>query len=81
MAEQHHRLDGHEFRWTLGVGIGQAGLACCSPRGHKESDTTKQLNNSKKPRYVTVLHAGNRMMNKQLFLILTVQKQVRETRM
>ena len=23
------------------------GLACCSPCGHKESDMTKQLNNSK----------------------------------
>ena len=23
MAERHHRLDGHEFRWTLGVGVGQ----------------------------------------------------------
>ena len=25
----HHRLDGHEFEWTLGVGDGQGGLACC----------------------------------------------------
>ena len=25
----------------LGVGDGQGGLACCSPSGHKESDTTK----------------------------------------
>ena len=32
------------FGWTLGVGDGQGGLACCSPRGHKESDTTEQLN-------------------------------------
>ena len=32
----HHRLDGHGFGWTLGVGDGQGGLACCSPRGHKE---------------------------------------------
>ena len=29
----------------LGVGDGQGGLACCSPWGHKESDTTEQLNN------------------------------------
>ena len=27
-----------------GVGDGQGGLACCDPRGHKESDTTEQLN-------------------------------------
>ena len=27
MAEWHHRLDGHEFVWTLGVGDGQGGLS------------------------------------------------------
>ena len=27
----------------LGVGEGQGSLACCSPWGRKESDTTKQL--------------------------------------
>ena len=26
-----------------GVGDGQGGLACCSPWGYKESDTTEQL--------------------------------------
>ena len=36
-----HRLDGHEFGQALGVGDGQGGLACCSPWGHKESDTTE----------------------------------------
>ena len=30
--------------WTPGVGDGQGGLACCSPWGHKESDTTERLN-------------------------------------
>ena len=44
MAGWHHRLDGHEFVWTLGVGDGQGGLACCSLWGHKESDTTERLN-------------------------------------
>ena len=29
MAGWHHRLDGHEFGWTPGVGDGQGGLACC----------------------------------------------------
>ena len=28
----------------LGVGDGQGGLVACGPRGHKESDTTEQLN-------------------------------------
>ena len=29
MAGWHHRLDGHEFEQTLGVGDGQGGLVCC----------------------------------------------------
>ena len=29
MAGWHHQLDGHEFGWTLAVGVGQGGLACC----------------------------------------------------
>ena len=40
----HHRLDGHGFGWTLGVGDGQGGLACCSSWGRKESDMTERLN-------------------------------------
>ena len=44
MAGWHQRLDGHEFEWTLGVGNGQGGLACCNSRGHHESDTTEWLN-------------------------------------
>ena len=44
MAGWHHRLNGREFEWTLGVGDGQGGLACCSPWGHKELDTTERLN-------------------------------------
>ena len=27
-----------------GVGDGQGSLACCSPQGHKKSDTTERLN-------------------------------------
>ena len=37
-------LDGHEFEQAPGVGDGQGGLACCSPWGCKESDTTEWLN-------------------------------------
>ena len=44
MVGWHHRLNGHEFESTPGVGDGQGGLACCSPWGHKESDMTEQLN-------------------------------------
>ena len=41
MVGWHHRLNGHAFEWTLGVGNAQGGLACCSPWGRKESDVTE----------------------------------------
>ena len=44
MAGWHHWLDRHESEWTPGVGDGQGVLACCDSWGHKESDTTEQLN-------------------------------------
>ena len=44
MAGWHHRLNGHEFEWTPGVGDGQGGLVCCDSWGCKESDTTERLN-------------------------------------
>ena len=40
MVAWYHRLHGHEFGQTLGVSEGQGSLACCSPWGHKELDTT-----------------------------------------
>ena len=40
----HHRLNGHEFEVTPGVGDGQKGLVCCSSWGHKEPGMTEQLN-------------------------------------
>ena len=44
MVGWHHRLDGHGFGWTLGVGDGQGGLVCCSSWGCKGSDMTEKLN-------------------------------------
>ena len=44
MVGWHHRLEGHELEQALGVGGVQGGLACCSPWGRKESDTTERLN-------------------------------------
>ena len=44
MAGWHHWLDGCESEWTLGVGDGQGGLACCDSWGRKESDTTEWRN-------------------------------------
>ena len=37
MVGWHHQIDGHEFEQALGVGDG---LACYSPWGHNESDTS-----------------------------------------
>ena len=44
MVGLHHWLNGHEFEQAPGVGDGQESLACCSPWGRKELDTTEQLN-------------------------------------
>ena len=44
MVGWHHLLDGHEFEQDSGGGGGQGSLVCCSPCGHKESDTTERLN-------------------------------------
>ena len=45
MVGWHHRFNGHEFEQIPGDGEEQGSLVCYSPCGHKESDTTKQLNN------------------------------------
>ena len=44
MAGRHHRLDGRESQWTMGVGDGQGGLVCCDSWGRKKSHTTERLN-------------------------------------
>ena len=44
MVGWHHRLNGHGFGWTPGVGDRQGGLACYGSWGRKESDTTERLN-------------------------------------
>ena len=44
MVGWSHRLNGHEFEWTLAVGDGQGVLVCCSPCICIDSDTTEQLN-------------------------------------
>ena len=43
-----HWLNGHEFEQAPGDGEEQGSLACCSPWGRKESDTTEWLNNNMK---------------------------------
>ena len=46
MVGWYHRFNGHEFEQALGDGDGHAiwEMACCSPWGRKESDTTERLN-------------------------------------
>ena len=44
MVGWHHQCNGYGFGWTLGVGDGQGGLACCGSWGYKELDMTEPLN-------------------------------------
>ena len=46
MVGWHHQGNGRELRQTPGDSEGQRSLACCSPWGHKDSDTTWRLNNN-----------------------------------
>ena len=55
MVGWHHPLNGREFEQAPGDGDGQGSLACCNPWGHKELDTSEQLNNNK-----VTLYYGNR---------------------
>ena len=54
MVGWHHQLNGYEFEQTPGDGEGQGSLACCSPWGHRESDTTEQLKNNHHPWTVAI---------------------------
>ena len=42
----NHWFDGHEPGQTPGDSKGQGGLVCCSPWGHRESDTTERLSSN-----------------------------------
>ena len=46
MVGWHHRLDGHGFGWTPGVGDGQGGLACCGHGVAQSRTQLKQLSSS-----------------------------------
>ena len=50
MVGRHHGFNGHVLGQTLGDGEVQGGLACCSPRGYKES-TTWRINNNNNTLY------------------------------
>ena len=53
MIGWHHQLDGHEF------GVRQGSLACYSPWGCKELDTTERLNNNVHQQAEQYMHRGN----------------------
>ena len=59
MVGWHHRLNGHEFEQALGDGEGQGSLACCSPWGHKEWDTTEQQNNKSNNNIASYKHTAS----------------------
>ena len=54
MVGWYHRFNGYELGKTPGEGEGQESLACCSPWGCKESDTTWWLNNNNRNIKVTL---------------------------
>ena len=67
MVGWHDQLNGHGFEQAPGDGEGQGSLACCSPWGHKESDTTERLNDKEEPKKKT---RGGRNVRGGLFLFL-----------
>ena len=68
MVRQHRQLNGHEFEQTPRDSEGQRSPVCCNPWGHKESDTTQQLNDNKatSERHYNVHH----MDRKETFFFL-----------
>ena len=41
MVRWRHQLNGHEFEQTPADDEGRGSLVCCSPWGHKDSDTAE----------------------------------------
>ena len=56
MVGWHYWLNVHEFEQSPGGGEGQGKLVCCSPWGHKKSDTTKWPNNNKRDLTSRTIH-------------------------
>ena len=54
MVGWHYQLNGHKFEQTPGDSEGQGNMACCSPWGHKESDTIERVNSSKNIKHCTI---------------------------
>ena len=71
MVGWHHWLNGDEFEQALGDGEGQGSLVCCSPGGHKQSDTTERLNNNNNSIYFIWLWGLNEFNKSHLEQSLT----------
>ena len=56
MVGWHHWFNGHELEQALGDGEGQGSMVCCSPWGHRESDTTEWLNNKARSAFIDCDH-------------------------
>ena len=69
-ARWHYWCNEHELGWTLLDGKGQGGLACCSPWGHKGSDTTGWLNNSNRKRKLSLSSIRSIILNVVLVLLV-----------
>ena len=70
MIGWHHRLHGHEFEEAPGNSERQGGLVCCSPRGHKESGSTEQLNNKNIDRHRIISTSAYCLLYIQIVMIL-----------
>ena len=60
MVGWHHRLNGHEFGSTPGVGDGQGGLACCGSWGCTElaeREPEKRLPHPRKAAGAQITHS------------------------
>ena len=61
----HHRLNGHEFEWTPGVGDGQGGLVCCSPWRLNWHDWVTELNWTDVYKYMYIFVFASQEMCKE----------------
>ena len=57
-------LDAREFEQAPRVDDGQGGLACCSPWGRKELDTTERLNSNTTYMWMVLLLAAEIPLNR-----------------
>ena len=81
MVGWHHRHDGHGFGWTLGVGDGQGGLACCGSWSRKESDTTEWLSGTELKKEKLNCFAGQetQQTNALITVCLSLERVVRSS--